>query len=31
MTPDEALLLVDYHVWAHERALDAVAVLTPAQ
>lgn len=31
MTPDEAHLLVDYHVWARERALDAVAALTPEQ
>ncbi|MFY9345749.1 MAG: DinB family protein [Planctomycetota bacterium] len=31
MTPDEARLLVDYHLWARERALAAVAALTPEQ
>ncbi|HZN39598.1 MAG TPA: DinB family protein [Planctomycetota bacterium] len=31
MTPDQAGLLLDYHRWARERALDAVAVLSPEQ
>lgn len=31
MTPDEARLLLDYHLWARERALAAVAALTPEQ
>jgi uncharacterized damage-inducible protein DinB len=31
MTPDEARLLLEYHVWARERALAAVAMLTPEQ
>lgn len=31
MTPDEARQLLDYHVWARERALAATAALTPDQ
>lgn len=31
MTPDEARQLLDYHVWARERALDAVAALDQEQ
>jgi uncharacterized damage-inducible protein DinB len=31
MTPAEASLLVEYHVWARERALAAVAALSPEQ
>lgn len=31
MTPDQAIALLDYHYWARDRALDAVAVLRPAQ
>lgn len=31
MTPSEARQLLDYHVWARERALAAVAALTPTQ
>ena len=31
MTPQEAAALVDYHYWARDRLLDAVAVLTPEQ
>lgn len=31
MTPEEAGLLVEYHVWARERALAAVAALAPEQ
>lgn len=31
MTPDEATTLLEYHYWARDRALDAVAVLSPAQ
>ena len=31
MTPDEARLLLDYHVWARERALAAVAALPAEQ
>jgi uncharacterized damage-inducible protein DinB len=31
MTPEEARLLLDYHVWARERLLAAVAVLSPEQ
>ncbi|MFO1078389.1 MAG: DinB family protein [Planctomycetota bacterium] len=31
MTPTEARLLLDYHVWARERALAATAALTPEQ
>jgi uncharacterized damage-inducible protein DinB len=31
MTPQEAATLVDYHYWARDRLLDAVAVLTPEQ
>lgn len=31
MTPDEARHLTDYHIWARERALAALAELTPEQ
>ena len=31
MTPNEARLLLDYHVWARERALAATAALSPEQ
>ena len=31
MTLDEARTLVDYHCWARDRLLDAIASLTPAQ
>jgi len=31
MTPDEARRLLDYHFWARERALAAVAALSPEQ
>lgn len=31
MTPSEARQLLDYHVWARERALAAVTALTPEQ
>lgn len=31
MTPSEARQLLDYHLWARERALAAVATLTPDQ
>lgn len=31
MTPTEVRLLVDYHYWARDRLLAAVAALTPAQ
>jgi len=31
MTRDDAITLIDYHYWARDRVLDAVAVLTPEQ
>ena len=31
VTAEDALALVDYHYWARDRMLDAVAVLTPEQ
>ena len=31
MTPADAQQLLDYHYWARDRVLDAVAVLTPDQ
>jgi uncharacterized damage-inducible protein DinB len=31
LTPEEAILLVEYHIWARERCLAAVGGLTPQQ